>query len=375
MRSSPIKSTHTIGKHSIIQEMPYSSDNGFEVEQRRTPRPNWLVRQAAFVSKNGVFRSTLIFSAIAIAGSTILCHIIYQIFGVPQAAIALILPTLAPAVIAPPMIYILIRAVDLLGQAESGLKAQRERLQEAVKLSQDQARKADAAAHAKSDFLAHMSHELRTPLNAILGFSETIRDTRLGPIGTESYREYAGYIHDSGEHLLSLINDILDMSRIEAGQRELHVELHQAIDLVRESLALIEGEANSKKITLDISEVAPGLTVRGDRRAIKQVLINLLSNAVKFTPKGGHVKILGEFIGNEATEFTVTDTGTGIPEESLEQIFESFVRLGEAEAGTGLGLPLVKGLVNLHGGSLTIDSAPAVGTKVHVKFPMVTPLP
>jgi len=268
------------------------------------------------------------------------------------------------------MIYVLIRAVDLLGRAENRLQAHRERLQEAVKLARDQARKAEIAARAKSDFLAHMSHELRTPLNAILGFSETIRDTRLGPIGTESYREYAGYIHESGAHLLSLINDILDMSRIEAGQMELRVERHQAIDLVRESLAMIEGEANSKKITLDISGVAPDLTVRGDRRAIKQVLINLLSNAVKFTPTGGRVEVLGEMIGNEATELTVTDTGIGIPEESLEQIFEAFVMLGQAEAGTGLGLPLAKGLVDLHGGSLTIDSTPGAGTKAHVKFPL-----
>jgi two-component system, cell cycle sensor histidine kinase PleC len=280
------------------------------------------------------------------------------------------MPTLAPAVVAPPMIYVLIRAVDLLGRAENRLQAHRERLQEAVKLARDQARKAEIAARAKSDFLAHMSHELRTPLNAILGFSETIRDTRLGPIGTESYREYAGYIHESGAHLLSLINDILDMSRIEAGQMELRVERHQAIDLVRESLAMIEGEANSKKITLDISGVAPDLTVRGDRRAIKQVLINLLSNAVKFTPTGGRVEVLGEMIGNEATELTVTDTGIGIPEESLEQIFEAFVMLGQAEAGTGLGLPLAKGLVDLHGGSLTIDSTPGAGTKAHVKFPL-----
>jgi two-component system cell cycle sensor histidine kinase PleC len=190
-----------------------------------------------------------------------------------------------------------------------------------------------------------MSHELRTPLNAILGFSETICDTRLGPMSTKSYREYAGYIHESGAHLLSLINDILDMSRIEAGQMELRIEQHQAIDLVHESMAMIVGEANSKKITLDISGVATDLTVRGDRCAIKQVLINLFSKAVKFTPTGGHAETLGELVENDATEFTVTDNGIGIPEEFLERIFGSFVRLEQAEAGTGLGLPLAKGLV------------------------------
>jgi signal transduction histidine kinase len=323
----------------------------------------------AFVSAFGVIPSTLISSGVAIISSTVLCHLIYFLFEVPVAGITLAMPTLAPAVIAPPMLYVLIRAVDLLVRAERELQDQRKRLQAAVETAQRQALQADSEARAKAQFLAHMSHELRTPLNAILGFSETIRDVRVGPIGTEAYREYAGHIHDSGKHLLSLINDILDMSRIESGKMDLECEWHSAFELAGECLALVETAARAKTQQIDDGGVPAQLRVFGDRRAIKQVLINLLSNAVKFTGQNGRIAISAAEDETGGTVFSVSDTGIGISPGDLERIYEPFVRLEHAESGTGLGLPLARGLVELHGGEMTIDSELGRGTIVSASFP------
>lgn len=340
-----------------------------EVERRQIVRPGWVLRLIWLVRKIGVWRSTVICSALTVIASTALCHILYSIFGVPRVGVALVMPTLAPAIIAPPMIYVQLLAIELLGRAESTLEDQRTRLQSAVDLAQQQALKADMAARAKSEFLAHMSHELRTPLNAILGFSESIRDIRMGPIGTKAYRDYAGHIHESGEHLLSLINDILDMSRIESGRMELKIEMNRALELIQECSAMVEGDAHSRGINLTLS-CAPGdLIVFGDRRAIKQIIINLLSNAVKFTPESGQVKIAARYLVSGNTEITVTDDGIGMPKESLQSVFEPFVRLAQTESGTGLGLPLAKGLVDMHGGTLTLDSAPGEGTTARLEFP------
>lgn len=338
-------------------------------DRREITRPTWIRRLAGVVRRHGVVHSTLFATLISVVGSTIFCHALYSFYGVPRVGVALIMPTLAPLVIAPPMLYVLIRAIDLLGRVESEVSEQRQRLQNAVEVAQQQALKADSAARAKSDFLAHMSHELRTPLNAILGFSETIRDTRLGPIGTEAYRDYAGHIHQSGTHLLSLINDILDMSRIESGKMELDRGRHDASELVNECWALVAAEAESKNLSFDTSGIETGLGVSGDRRAIKQVMINLLSNAVKFTPKDGRINVDAANDGANMVVLTVTDTGAGIAPEDIERIFEPFIRLEHAETGTGLGLPLAKGLVELHGGELSIESDPGSGTSVRATFP------
>jgi len=349
--------------------MPEGSRERRPEERREVPRPAWLTVLAGFVTRRGVWPAVALASGASVVGSTVFCHLLYWLFDFAPTGFALVLPTLAPAVVAPLMIYALVRAIDLQGRTEAALRAQRERLDAALKAAQEQAMNADEAARTKTQFLAHMSHELRTPLNAILGFSETIRDQLLGPVGTEAYARYAADIHASGGHLLSLIDDILDMSRVEAGRVDLQRDHHDVSPLVEECLAIVRPEAEAKRHAVSGPEAADGLKVFGDRRAVKQVLINLLSNAVKFTPPDGRVVISAAGTVGGGVRFVVADTGAGIDEADLARIFEPFVRLEHAEAGTGLGLPLAKGLVELHGGALRIDSMPGRGTEVIVDLP------
>lgn len=232
-------------------------------------------------------------------------------------------------------------------------------------------RKAEAASSAKSEFLANMSHELRTPLNAILGFSEIIRDRLFGD-NAERYATYGGHINFSGKHLLGLIGDILDLSKIEAGKRELDECETELTPLARDALHFVEPQAARKHLTLTLEASTP-LIVRADERALRQVLTNLLANAVKFTPDGGSVS-LRIASGREGIALAVADNGVGIAATDLEKVLENF---GQArhdiattgEHGTGLGLPIVKGLIELHGGTLAIESAVGHGTTVTATLP------
>ncbi len=232
---------------------------------------------------------------------------------------------------------------------------------------------AEAASRAKSAFLANMSHELRTPLNAIIGFSEVMKNEMMGPIGSERYRGYANDIHGSGRHLLQLINDVLDISKIEAGKAELRDERVDLGLVIDECAALIapQASANALSITVEVSNELPNL--RGDTRAMKQILLNLLSNAVKFTPARGKVALSARVGKAGDLEITVADTGIGISEESIERIFEPFYQvdsdLSRRFEGTGLGLSLVKGLVEMHGGAVGVRSAPNQGTTFTVTLP------
>jgi signal transduction histidine kinase len=231
---------------------------------------------------------------------------------------------------------------------------------------------AEAASKAKSAFLASMSHELRTPLNAILGFSETMLYEAFGPLGAPRYKEYLGDINESGTHLLSLINDILDIARFDAGQAELHEEVFDVESLIAESLRMVAGHAEKCDIALS-TELAPDLpALKADKRRIKQVLINLLSNAVKFTPAGGEVKIFVHPT-QSGLAMTVVDTGIGIAPGDLPKALERFGQVDSSLArkyeGTGLGLPLSKQLMELHGGSLLLESQEGVGTTVTITLP------
>ena len=247
---------------------------------------------------------------------------------------------------------------------------------ELVGLCEDLSTARDAAVfanHAKSQFLAHMSHEIRTPLNAILGFSEIVGDELLGPVSPPKYREYAQDIHVSGSHLLELINDILDLAKIEAGKLELcdgDVDIAHAVE---SSLRFVKERAAEAGISLK-TEIAADLPVlRADERMAKQMLINLLTNAVKFTRKGGEVTVLAALDGRGALRLSVRDTGVGIAAEDIPTIMESFGQADNARAGvtegTGLGLPLVKAMIELHGGTLELDSEVDVGTTVTIRFP------
>jgi PAS domain S-box-containing protein len=232
---------------------------------------------------------------------------------------------------------------------------------------------AELASRTKSEFLANMSHELRTPLNAIIGFSEIMKNELFGPIGNTNYGDYARDIHESGTHLLSVINDILDVSKAEAGKIELHEEEVDVGQIVEASIRYVRDRASALKVRLG-NDLPDGLPlVRVDPLRLKQVLLNLLSNSVKFTPEGGDVTVAGGV--SPAGEFVlaIVDTGIGIAPEDLQRVLEPFGQVDSTMhrryEGTGLGLPLAKALVELHGGTLALDSKVGVGTTVTVRLP------
>jgi len=232
---------------------------------------------------------------------------------------------------------------------------------------------AQSANKAKSELLANMSHELRTPLNAIIGFSDTIRSEIFGPIGSARYADYNSHIFDSAQHLLELINDILDVSAIEAGKVELHEERLSVYEVMENCYRLIEPRAAQGKVC--VSKALPdGLPpFVGDERRIKQSLINLLSNAVKFTPEGGLVTLVAGLLPDGGLELSVVDTGVGMGKKGKEKAMTQFGQvdsgLNRKHEGTGLGLPLVKGLVELHGGRFVLDSKPGKGTTARILLP------
>jgi signal transduction histidine kinase len=240
---------------------------------------------------------------------------------------------------------------------------------EKFKLLAEEAREANQA---KSAFLANMSHELRTPLNAIIGFSEIVAGELFGPTGAR-YVEYAHDIHSSGIHLLSIIGDVLDLSKIEAGQRALTESVVDLYEAAEASLRLVRGRAENGHIRL-VNGVPRGLPrVNADERAVKQILLNLLSNAVKFTPKGGRVAVGAELRGDGSLAISVDDTGIGIAAENIPRALAPFSQvdssLSRRYEGTGLGLPLVKSLIELHGGTLELESEEGKGTLAAIVFP------
>ncbi len=245
---------------------------------------------------------------------------------------------------------------------------------EASKAISDEARhRAEAANIAKSRFLAQMSHELRTPLNAILGFSEVMKGEIFGPHDVPAYKEYAADIHSSGVHLLGLINEILDLSRIEAGRYELHEERISLAQVVNECGHLLALRARSRGLTIYelFEEDMPRLWA--DMRAVRQICLNLLGNAIKFTPRGGEIWLKAGWTASGGQYVSVKDTGTGIPEEEIPIVLASFGQgsnsIKSAEQGAGLGLPIAKSLVELHGGTFALKSKLRIGTEVIVTFP------
>jgi len=232
---------------------------------------------------------------------------------------------------------------------------------------------ADLANRAKSEFLANMSHELRTPLNAIIGFSEIIKDEMFGPVGRPDYVEYSKDIHASGTHLLELINDILDVSKIEAGKKEINESLFDFGNVGAAALRLVKPRADGGKLTL-ISDIPPNLPqIWGEELAIKQSVLNMLSNAVKFTPEGGSVTLSARIESDGRLKVTVADTGIGIKEEDIPKVLVPFGQVDSAlarrYAGTGLGLTLVISLVELHGGEFKLESVFGKGTQAIFYLP------
>jgi two-component system, cell cycle sensor histidine kinase PleC len=245
---------------------------------------------------------------------------------------------------------------------------------EQAKLNSDEARRrAEGANLAKSRFLATMSHELRTPLNAVLGFSEVMKGELFGPHAVPAYKEYSTDIHASGQHLLMLINEILDLSRVEAGRYELKEEPVSLTGIVEECLRLLSMRIERRRLVITEALESELPRIWADERAVRQVTLNLLTNAIKFTPRGGSILIKVGWTRAGGQYVSIRDTGPGIPPEEIPIVLSSFGRGSlaqkNAEEGTGLGLPIVKGLVELHGGEFRLNSTVRFGTEVIVIFP------
>ena len=265
----------------------------------------------------------------------------------------------------------LMETVRDLQKERQTAEEQSQRLAElADKYASEKAR-AEAANRSKSEFLANMSHELRTPLNAIIGFSEVMTNEFFGPIGTPKYIEYANDIRRSGQFLLDVINDILDMSKIEAGRLDLEIEDISFPVLLEEVLRLVGPRATEGKLSL-VHDVKDAIPFRADRRALKQVMINLLSNAVKFTPENGTVTVTGRH-GSDGFVVTISDTGIGIPQRDIQKLGRPFEQVEnqftKSRGGSGLGLAISRSLVELHQGTLDISSMVGKGTTVTVTLP------
>jgi two-component system, cell cycle sensor histidine kinase PleC len=261
--------------------------------------------------------------------------------------------------------------IEDLRKSQATLEVQTTQLSELAEKYAEEKTRALAASQAKSEFLANMSHELRTPLNAIIGFSEIMQSGMFGPLGDEKYLEYCRDIHESGQYLLDVINDILDMSKIEAGRIQLDLEETDLDRVLSDAIRIVAARVQEKKLALT-TEIAPSIRVKVDRRAVKQILLNLLSNAVKFTPEGGRITVRGRVSG-EAVMIAIEDSGIGIPSQALKNLGRPFEQVEsqftKSHQGSGLGLAIAKSLVELHGGAMRIRSTLGVGTIVGLRLP------
>jgi two-component system, cell cycle sensor histidine kinase PleC len=265
-----------------------------------------------------------------------------------------------------------IATIDDLRKSQQALEQQAEQLADLAEKYAEEKTRAEEANATKSKFLANMSHELRTPLNAIIGFSEIMEAQMFGPLGADKYGEYSRDIRQSGQYLLDVINDILDMSKIEAGGIRLTLEDVDLDPVLADCMRVVWGRANEKRLALK-SDIAPAIRLKADRRALKQITLNLLANAVKFTPEGGAVTVRGHVRGGTVT-IAIQDSGIGIPRDALHKLGRPFEQvesqLTKRHQGSGLGLAIAKSLVEMHGGAMRITSALGAGTTVMVRLPV-----
>jgi two-component system, cell cycle sensor histidine kinase PleC len=275
--------------------------------------------------------------------------------------------------------YFLLLAHRLYSTTLASIEARAEKdaligeLEASKAISDEARRRAEAANIAKSRFLAQMSHELRTPLNAILGFSEVMKGEIFGPHQVSAYKDYAADIHNSGVHLLGLINEILDLSRVEAGRYELNEEAVSLAHIVGECAHLLQMRAESRRLSIHELYETDMPRLWADERALRQICLNLLGNAIKFTTQGGEIRLKAGWTTSGGQYISVKDTGPGIPEEEIPIVLSSFGQgsnsIKSAEQGAGLGLPIAKRLVDLHGGTFTLKSKLRIGTEVVITFP------
>jgi signal transduction histidine kinase len=319
------------------------------------------------VSRLGRVGGSLARTAAAVT-SVVTTHFLIRHFQeAPVRAMSVVQLVIEMTVVIFPMIHYARRVIAELKHSRAKMAAMSRRLEVA-------AEEAHHANRAKSQFLANMSHELRTPLNAIMGFSEVMKDQHLGALNNPRYVSYARDIHASGRYLLGIINDILDLSKIEAGKMSLDsAEEFDFLASLEASLAMIEGLGQKFDVRV-INAVAPcDVRLVAVERMVRQIVINLVGNAVKFTPAGGLVHLSGRRLGDGGYELTVQDSGVGMSEEEILLALTPFGQIANVmtakHAGTGLGLPLAKAMMELHGGALAIASVPGRGTAVTLGFP------
>lgn len=317
------------------------------------------------LTRLGRFGSTAVITALTVVAVVSLHFLVRVLEGLPTQTIAIVNLSVEIAIVTAPIIFY---ARDVIEK----LRASRASMDEMSRRLTDSVEQAEAANRAKSAFLANMSHELRTPLNAIMGFSEVMKEQHLGPLDNQRYLGYAGDIHASGKYLLGIINDILDLSKVESGKLVLKQELVDAAALTADCQHLIKGIANEHGVKLMAPTVPQGLKVLADVRLMKQMLINLMTNACKYTPAGGEVRLAWREDA-EGIWASVVDTGIGMSQVDIDiamqpfgQVDNPFVRSRE---GTGLGLPLVKELIATHGGRLDILSRPGAGSTISLILP------
>jgi two-component system cell cycle sensor histidine kinase PleC len=265
----------------------------------------------------------------------------------------------------------LIATVSDLQRSQQALERQTQELADLAEKYAEEKTRAEEANQAKSKFLANMSHELRTPLNAIIGFSEMMGAGIFGPLGPDKYREYCSDIHQSGHYLLDVINDILDMSKIEAGRIRLEQEEIALEAFLNDAMRVVSTRADDKRLDL-VADITQGVRMRADHRLLKQIVLNLLSNSVKFTPEGGRVVIRGRATGSTVS-IAIADSGIGIPRDALAKLGRPFEQvesqLTKSHQGSGLGLAIAKSLTELHGGTMRIRSQLGRGTIVLLRLP------
>jgi signal transduction histidine kinase len=328
-----------------------------------------LMRLTGTLSRTNPMQTTsfLVSSSITLAIWIVVTVSVHQQPAVQQLMIVLL------ASIATALLYALLHESNCRGQREIEL-ADKQATLIAINIELEESKKCvEQASTAKSIFLANMSHELKTPLNAIIGFSETLKNQAMNPAAMKNCAEYAEGILSSGHHLLELIGNILDISKIEAGKMSLDDELIEIADLAKASIALLGQRGKHKHITLETDLQEGVALIRGDELKLRQVLINLLSNAIKFTPDGGRVTIRVEPGRDGELVIAVADTGIGMSPDEIPIALEPFEQvdngLAKAYDGTGIGLPLAKRLVELHGGKLAVESVKDAGTTIRAHLP------
>jgi signal transduction histidine kinase len=329
--------------------------------------PGVMTRLERRLNRLGPVWATVAMSAAAIVAAICVNSVLKTLEGAPLTLSAFINIPLEGFVVASPLILHSRRVILELAKNRAELESMAEKLAATA----DEARE---ASQAKSAFLANMSHELRTPLNAILGFSEIMKDQHLGPVSNPRYLSYAGDIHASGRHLLGIINDILDMAKIESGTMTLdNAEEFALVPALSASLTMLAGLG--EKHGVDVRGQWSDETVRlmAVERMVRQIVINLVGNAIKFTPPGGHVVLRGAMEPDGGYALQIEDNGVGMNEgeivNALTPFGQNHPKMAVGHEGTGLGLPLAKAMIELHGGGLAVESKPHHGTRITLRFP------